>query len=112
MVELGGEPVRMNKLGSILEASQPKESRFIDGSKYLFEKSIKGDWSFVKRWKGDEKGNVIFNQAARNFNTDIAKAGKKCIVEVEELVPVGTLDPDQIHLPGIYVDKIFQGEYY
>ncbi len=107
MVELGGEPVKMDKNGSILVASEPKESRIINGRKYLFEEAITGDWSFVKGWKGDTKGNVIFHKSARNFNPDIAVAGKRCIVEVEELLPVGAIDQDQVHLPSIYVDKIF-----
>jgi len=112
LVELGGEPVRLDKNGAIVVASEPKESRIINGRKYLFEESISGDFAFVKGWKGDTKGNVIFHKAARNFNPDIAVAGKRCIVEVEELVPVGSLDQDLIHLPSIYVDKIFQGERY
>jgi 3-oxoacid CoA-transferase len=106
MVELGGEPIRLNKNGATFVASQPKESRIINGRKYLFEQAITGDYSFVKGWKGDTKGNVIFRESARNFNPDIAKAGKVCIVEVEELVPAGQLDPDQIHLPSVYVDYI------
>ena len=112
LVELGGEPVRLDKNGNIVLASEPKHTRIINGRKYLFEESIKGDWSFVKGWKGDKKGNVIFHKSARNFNPDIAVAGKRCIVEVEELLPTGTLDPDQVHLPSIYVHKIFQGERY
>jgi 3-oxoacid CoA-transferase len=95
-----------------LIASEPKESRIIKGRKYLYEESIQGDWSFVKGWKGDAAGNVIFHESARNFNPDIAAAGKKCIVEVEEILPIGSLNPDQIHLPSIYVDHIIQGEHY
>lgn len=107
MVELGGIPVRIGQNGSIVVASEPKESKIINGRKYLFEDSITGDWALVKGWKGDTKGNVIFHKAARNFNPDIAVAGKRCIVEVEELLPVGAIDPDQVHLSSIYVDKIF-----
>lgn len=85
MVEEGGEPIRLDHLGSgfVLKKSEPKETRIIGGRKYIYEESIKGDWAFVKGWKGDAKGNVIFHKAARNFNPDIAMAGRKCIVEVE-----------------------------
>ena len=78
----------------------------IDGRKYLFEEAVKGDWSFIKGWKGDALGNVIFHESARNFNPDVATASKNCVVEVEELVPVGSLKPDEIHLPSIYVKHI------
>ena len=94
LVELGGEPIRLDKNGNPIVVSKAKESRIINGRKYLFEESITGDWAFVKGWKGDTAGNVIFHKAARNFNPDIAVAGRRCIVEVEELLPVGSLDQD------------------
>lgn len=79
---------------------------------YLIEKAFEADYSIVKAWKGDTAGNLIFKSTARNFNQPMAMAGKITIAEVEELVEVGQLDPDQIHTPGIYVNRIFQGEKY
>ena len=76
------------------------------------ERSITGDYALVKAWKADEKGNVVFRKSARNFNPDVATAGKVCIVEVEEIVPTGALDPDQIHLPDVYVKRIIRGAKY
>ncbi len=85
-----------------------KEVRNIDGRDYVLEKAIKGDFALVRAWKGDKFGNLIFNKTARNFNPMVATAGKITIVEVEELVEIGELDPDQIHLPGVYVQRIFK----
>jgi len=79
---------------------------------YLIEKAFEADFSIVKAWKGDTAGNLIFRSTARNFNEPMAMAGKITIVEVEELVEVGQLNPDQIHVPGIYVNRIFKGEQY
>lgn len=79
---------------------------------YLIEKAFEADFAIVKAWKGDEAGNLIFRSTARNFNQPMSLAGKITIAEVEELVPVGTLDPNHIHTPGIYVHRIFQGEKY
>lgn len=79
---------------------------------YLIEKAFEADYSIVKAWKGDTAGNLIFRSTARNFNQSMAMAGKITIAEVEELVEVGQLDPDQIHVPGIYVNRIFEGEKY
>lgn len=81
-----------------------------DGRNYIFERSIKGDYALIKGWKADTDGNVIFRKASRNFNPDAGSAAKICIVEVEELVNVGELDPDHIHLPSIYVHRIVKGE--
>jgi 3-oxoacid CoA-transferase subunit A len=86
--------------------------REFDGKKYILEMAIKADFSIVKAWKGDAMGNLVFRKTACNFNPVVAMAGKITIAEVEELVPVGALDPDQIHLPGIYVKRIFQGKNY
>jgi 3-oxoacid CoA-transferase subunit A len=83
-----------------------------DGEIYLEEKAFEADFAIVKAWKGDTAGNLIFRSTARNFNPMMAMAGKITIAEVEELVEVGKLDPDQIHTPGIYVHRIFQGEKY
>jgi len=92
--------------------AEGKEVRAIDGREYVLERSITTDFALVKAWKGDTDGNLIFRKTAQNFNPLCAMAGSYTIVEVEELVPSGELDPDQIHLPGIYVKKIFQGKNY
>lgn len=89
-----------------------KEHKTFDGREYILEKAIVGDFAFVKAWKGDKFGNLIFRKTARNFNPMIATAGKITVVEVEELVEMGELDPDQIHTPGVYVQRIFQGKDY
>ncbi|RYD77373.1 MAG: CoA transferase subunit A, partial [Sphingobacteriales bacterium] len=82
------------------------------GKDYLLEYAFDADYAIVKAWKGDEHGNLIFKDTARNFNPLMAMAGKITIAEVEELVPAGTLDPNQIHTPGIYVQRIFEGKNY
>src|SRR5690606_19080534 len=92
--------------------AEGKEVRNFGGKDYLIEEAFDADYSIVKAWKGDTKGNIIFNKTARNFNSVMAKAGKISIVEVEELVPAGELDPNFIHVPGIYVHRIFQGSHY
>ncbi|MEZ0391727.1 MAG: CoA transferase subunit A [Pseudobdellovibrionaceae bacterium] len=92
--------------------AEGKEVREFDGRKYVLEKGIVGDFAFVKAWKGDKFGNLIFRKTARNFNPMAATAGKITVAEVEELVEVGELDPDQIHTPGVYIQRIFQGREY
>lgn len=89
-----------------------KEVKKFDGRDYILEKGIKGDFAIVKAWKGDKFGNLIFKKTARNFNPMVATAGKITIAEVEELVEIGDLDPDQIHTPGVYVNRVFQGKNY
>jgi 3-oxoacid CoA-transferase A subunit len=89
-----------------------KETKEFNGRTYVLERSLTADFSIVKAWKGDAMGNLVFRRTARNFNPMAATAGKICIAEVEELVPVGAIDPDQVHLPGIYVKRIFQGRGY
>ena len=74
------------------------------------ERSITGDFALIKGWKADEKGNIVFRKSARNFNPDVAMAGKICIAEVEEIVPTGSLDPDQIHVPDVFVKRIVKSE--
>jgi 3-oxoacid CoA-transferase subunit A len=86
-----------------------KEHRDFGGETYILETALHADVSIVKAWKGDAQGNLVFRNTARNFNPDMATAGKVCVAEVEELVPVGSLDPDHIHLPGIFVQRISQG---
>ncbi|UZD23173.1 CoA transferase subunit A [Algoriphagus halophytocola] len=107
-----GIPAFFTPAGVGTEVAEGKEHRDFDGKTYLLEKAIVGDFSIIKAWKGDTAGNLIFKGTARNFNPMMAAAGKICIAEVEELVPAGELDPNEIHTPGIYVQRIFQGENY
>jgi len=92
--------------------AEGRETREFDGRATILEEALYGDFAFVKAWKGDTHGNLIFRKTARNFNPLVAKAAKVTVAEVEELVPAGTLDPDEIHLPGIYVQRIIQGKNY
>ncbi len=89
-----------------------KEVRNFEGRDYVLEQWLRVDFALVKAYRGDEMGNLIFQKTARNFNPNVAMAGRITIAEVEELVPIGTIDPDQIHLPGIFVKRIFQGKNY
>ncbi len=89
-----------------------KETRSMDGRNYLLEKPLAADFALIKAWKGDPAGNLVFRKTARNFNQVMATAAKLVIAEVEELVPAGALEPDHVHTPGIYVDRIFQGTGY
>mmetsp|Transcript_118645 Transcript_118645/g.287970 ORF Transcript_118645/g.287970 Transcript_118645/m.287970 type:complete len:527 (-) Transcript_118645:78-1658(-) len=99
--------------GGVVEiASEPRESREFDGKGYVMERAIVGDFSIVKAWKADERGNLVWRGTSRNFNPDCARAGKICIAEVEEIVPVGALSPEEIHLPGIYVHRVLKGPSY
>jgi 3-oxoacid CoA-transferase subunit A len=86
--------------------AEGKETREFDGHHYVMETALKADVSLVKAWKADTAGNLVFRKTARNFNPAVAMAGKVCIVEVEEIVEIGAIDPDHVHLPGIYVDRI------
>jgi len=92
--------------------AEGKETKMFGGKEYVLEESITADLSIVKAWKGDAHGNLVFRETARNFNPMIATCGKSCVAEVEQLVPVGELDPNNIHVPGIYVDRIVQGAKY
>jgi 3-oxoacid CoA-transferase subunit A len=92
--------------------AEGKEIKNFDGRDYVLERGIVGDFAFVKAWKGDKFGNLVYRKTSRNFNPMAATAGKITIAEVEELVEVGTLDPDQVHTPGVYVQRIFQGTNY
>ena len=94
------------------EVAEGKEVKVFNGKKHLLELAFESDFAFVKAWKGDALGNLIYRGTARNFNPMMAAAGKITIAEVEELVPVGELDPNIIHTPSIYVDRIFKGENY
>ncbi|WP_151719086.1 CoA transferase subunit A [Gemmobacter serpentinus] len=88
-----------------------KETKIFNGREYVLETGLVMDLSIVKAWKADPSGNLVFRKTARNFNPPAATCGKVCVVEVEEIVPLGSLDPDHIHLPGIYVHRIIQGEH-
>jgi len=105
----GGFPAFFTPAGVGTEVALGKETRIFAGKTYLLEEAFKSDFSFVKAWKGDEAGNLIFNGTARNFNPCMCGASTITVAEVEELVPLGTLDPDQIHIPGIFVQRIFEG---
>lgn len=107
-----GMPVVYTPAGVGTEVAEGKEVREFKGKKYLMEEAFEADFALVKAWKGDAMGNLVFRSTARNFNPMMAMAGKITIVEVEELVPLGALDPDHIHTPGIYVHRIFQGVNY
>lgn len=107
-----GMPVIYTPAGAGTEIATGKESRVFNGKEYLMEYAFEADYALVKAWKGDTEGNLIYKATARNFNPLMAMAGKTTIAEVEELVPAGTLDPDHIHTPGIYVHRIFQGSNY
>ena len=106
-----GIPGFYTKTGVGTVIADGKELKDFDGQTYVLERGIVADLSIVKAWKADETGNLVFRKTARNFNPPAATCGKVCVVEVEEIVPVGSLDPDQIHLPGIYVHRIIQGEH-
>ena len=107
-----GIPAFFTPAGVGTEVAEGKEVREFDGKQYLLESWLKADFSLVKAWKGDTAGNLIFKGTARNFNPMMATAGTITIAEVEELVPAGELDPNQIHTPGICVHRIFQGSHY
>jgi 3-oxoacid CoA-transferase subunit A len=104
-----GIPAFFTPAGYGTEVAEGKETREFDGKQYIMEKAFNSDYAIVKAWKGDTDGNLIFKATARNFNPMMAMAGKITIAEVEELVPAGELDPNFIHTPGIFVNKIFQG---
>jgi len=107
-----GIPGFYTKTGVGTQVAEGKEVKTFDGEDYILERGIRADLAIIKGWKADEAGNLIFRKTARNFNQPMATAGKVCIAEVEEIVPVGSLDPDQIHLPGIYVNRLIVGSPY
>jgi 3-oxoacid CoA-transferase A subunit len=107
-----GIPAFFTPAGVGTEVAEGKETREFNGKMYLMEKGLTADYAFVKAWKGDTMGNLIFKGTARNFNPMMATAGKITIAEVEELVPAGELDPNHIHTPGVFVKYIFQGKDY
>jgi 3-oxoacid CoA-transferase subunit A len=105
-----GMPAIWTPAGVGTEVAEGKETRVFNGKEYLLEYAFEADFAIVKAWKGDTMGNLIYKSTARNFNPAMAIGGKITIAEVEELVPAGELDPNQIHTPGIYIHRIFQGE--
>ena len=107
-----GIPAFFTKTGVGTVVAEGKELREFDGHTYVMERSLSPDVSLSKAWKADESGNLIYRRTARNFNPAVAMAGKISVVEVEEIVPVGSLDPDSIHLPGIYVKRLIIGAPY
>ena len=106
-----GIPGFYTKTGVGTQIAEGKEHKVFDGETYILERGIVADLAIVKAWKGDDAGNLIYRKTARNFNPMVATCGKVCIAEVEELVPRGALDPDLIHTPGIFVQRIVEGEH-
>ncbi|HUD29499.1 MAG TPA: CoA transferase subunit A [Novosphingobium sp.] len=107
-----GIPGFYTRTGVGTQVAEGKEVKVFRGEEYILEEGIFADVSLVKAWKADETGNVVFRKTARNFNVPAATCGKVCVVEVEEIVPVGSLDPDAIHLPGVFVQRIVLGAPY
>ena len=107
-----GIPGFYTKTGVGTQVAEGKEVKNFDGEDYILERGIRADLSIIKGWKADESGNLIFRKTARNFNQPAATSGKICVAEVEEIVPVGSLDPDCIHLPSIYVKRLIDGSPY
>ena len=103
-----GIPAFYTRTGLSTQVAEGKPHEIFDGETFVLERGIRADVSLVKAWKGDAFGNLIYRKTARNFNPMVATCGKVCIAEVEELVPIGQLDPDQVHTPGIFVDRIVQ----
>lgn len=107
-----GFPAIYTPAGYGTEVAKGKETREFDGKMYVLEHAFKADFAFVKAWKGDTAGNLIFKGTARNFNPNMCGAATITVAEVEELVPAGNLDPNHIHIPGIFVQRIFKGQHY
>jgi 3-oxoacid CoA-transferase subunit A len=108
----GGFPAFYTPAGYGTEVAEGKETREFNGKMYVLEQAFKADFAFVKAWKGDEAGNLIFKGTARNFNTCMCGAATITVAEVEELLPAGALHPNEVHIPGIFVQRIFQGAKY
>ncbi len=107
-----GIPAFFTPAGYGTEVAEGKEVRVFNGKPHILESALTADYAIVKAWKGDTVGNLIFKATARNFNPMMAMAGKITVAEVEELVPAGSLDPDQIHTPGIFIQRIFKGKHF
>jgi 3-oxoacid CoA-transferase subunit A len=107
-----GIPAFYTPTGYGTMVAESKETRDFDGRMYVMERGLRGDFAFVKAWKGDRWGNLVYRKTARNFNPMMATAADYVVAEVEELVALGELDPDQVHTPGIFVNAIIQGQDY
>ncbi len=107
-----GFPAFYTPAGYGTEVAEGKETREFDGKMYVLEHAFDADFGFIKAWKGDAAGNLVFKGTARNFNPNMCGAAKITVAEVEELVPVGEIDPNQVHVPGIFVQRIFQGAHF
>jgi len=107
-----GFPAFYTPAGYGTEVAEGKETREFDGKMYVLEHAFDADFGFIKAWKGDAAGNLVFKGTARNFNPNMCGAAKITVAEVEELVPVGELDPNQVHVPGIFVQRIFKGAHF
>jgi 3-oxoacid CoA-transferase subunit A len=107
-----GIPGFYTKTGVGTQVAEGKEVKVFDGEEYILERGIRADLSIIKGWKADESGNLVFRKTTRNFNLPAATCGEVCVAEVEEIVPVGSLDPDCIHLPSIYINRLILGAPY
>ncbi|GLV34169.1 Succinyl-CoA:3-ketoacid CoA transferase [Carabus blaptoides fortunei] len=112
LVHEGGAPIKYSADGKVEIQSQPRPAQMFNGNQYIMEEAITGDFALIKAWKADKAGNLIFRKSARNFNPPMCRAAKIGIAEVEEIVDIGCLDPNEIHVPGIYVHRIIKGEKY
>ena len=110
MVETGGIPIKLGRFGWPTILSSKRQRHLFDSHIYIRERSIVGDVALIKAWKADEEGNLLFRKAARNFNPDLAQSARLCIAEVEEILPLGAIDPDEVHLPGVYVHRLVKAE--
>lgn len=108
----GGSPIKYKEDGKVEIASGPRQEQMFNGISYIMEEAITGDFALIKAQKADESGNLVFSKSARNFNPTMCRAAKCTIVEVEEIVPIGSIDPEQVHIPSIYVHRIIQGSNY
>ena len=106
-----GIPGFYTKTGVGTVIAEGKEHKDFDGETYILERGFKADLAIVKAWKADEEGNLVYRKTSRNFNPNAATCGKICVAEVEEIVPLGSLDPDNVHTPGIFVDRIISGKH-
>lgn len=111
LIHEGGAPIKYNSKGDIEIPSSKREMRYFNGKPFIMEECITGDYAIVKAYKADEMGNLIFNKSARNFNPPMCKAAKITIAEVEEIVPVGDIRPDEVHIPGIFVHRIVRSKF-
>ena len=106
-----GIPGFYTKTGAGTVVAEGKEQKTFNGETYILELGMMADMSIIKAWKGDEQGNLVYRKTARNFNPNAATCGKICVAEVEELVPVGSIDPDHVHTPGIFINRIIHGKH-